>query len=144
MIVMNVFYAVTAYPAGVASDRFSRRALLLAGLLMLIAADLVLALATSVWLAFIGAALWGVHMGLTQGLLSKLVADNVPSHLRGTAFGIFNLVSGVALLLASVIAGLLWSHYGAPATFITGACFAMVATVGLLAYQRTKAGQSRS
>jgi MFS family permease len=141
LIVMNIFYAVTAYPAGVAADRFSRRGLLLLGLVMLIVADLVLASAASVWLVFAGAALWGVHMGLTQGLLSKLVADNVPARLRGTAFGLFNLVSGGALLLASVIAGVLWSRYGAPATFIAGAGFAALAVAGLLTFRRTNKGQ---
>lgn len=141
LIIMNICYAVTAYPAGVAADRYSRRGLLLLGLAMLIAADAVLAMATAVLPALAGAALWGVHMGLTQGLLSKLVADNVPARLRGTAFGLFNLVSGIAILLASVIAGVLWSRYGAPATFIAGAAFATLAALGLLAYGRTNAGQ---
>lgn len=132
MIVMNVFYAGAAYPAGAAADHMSERALLLVGLALLIAADVVLALAGPL-LAFVGAALWGLHMAFTQGLLSKLVADTAPAALRGTAFGIFNLVSGGALLLASVIAGALWSALGAPATFLAGAAFAAVATLGLLA-----------
>jgi len=140
LIIMNICYALTAYPAGVAADRFSRRRLLLLGLLMLIAADTLLAVTTTVWLALTGAALWGVHMGLTQGLLSKLVADNVPARLRGTAFGLFNLVSGGALLAASVIAGELWTHYGAPATFIAGAVFAGVAVLGLLSYRAPSRG----
>jgi MFS family permease len=101
---------------------------------MLAVADLVLAATTSPLLALTGAALWGIHMGLTQGLFTKLVADNAPSELRGTAFGIFNLVSGSALLLASVIAGVLWAAFGAPATFLTGAAFAVLAVLGLLAY----------
>ena len=134
MIVMNVFYAAFAYPAGVAADRISRRGLLLAGLALLIAADLVLAVATSPLLALVGATLWGLHMAFTQGLLAKLVADTAPAELRGTAFGIFNLVSGGALLLASVIAGALWSVFGASATFTAGAAFAAVAAFGLLAY----------
>jgi MFS family permease len=133
MIVMNVFYAGAAYPAGAAADRMSQRTLLLLGLALLIAADLVLAFSASPLMAFAGAALWGLHMAFTQGLLSKLVADTAPAELRGTAFGIFNLVSGGALLLASVIAGALWSAYGASATFLAGAAFAAVATVGLLA-----------
>jgi MFS family permease len=131
MIVMNVFYAGAAYPAGLAADYASPRGLLGAGLLLLIAADLMLALATGVGLAFIGAALWGLHMALTQGLLAKLVADTAPSDLRGTAFGLFNLVSGIALLGASVLAGILWSVFGAAATFVGGAGFALAAAVGL-------------
>jgi MFS family permease len=135
-IVMNVAYTVTAYPAGIAADRFNQRTLLMTGLAMLIAADFVLAAAASPLLAFIGAALWGIHMGLTQGLFSKLVADTASAELRGTAFGIFNLVSGVALLLASFIAGMLWSTFGAPFTFLTGAAFAMVTVLGLFVYPK--------
>ncbi len=133
MIVMNVFYAGAAYPAGAAADRMSPRALLLLGLALLIAADLILAYASSPQLTFAGAALWGLHMAFTQGLLSKLIADHAPAALRGTAFGLFNLVSGGALLLASVIAGALWSAYGAAATFLAGAAFAAVAAIGLIA-----------
>ena len=124
LIIMNVVYAAAAYPAGVAADSMSRWTLLLLGLAMLVLADLVLALAATPWQVFAGAALWGLHMGLTQGLLSKLVADNAPAVLRGTAFGIFNLVGGVALLLASVVAGSLWELVGPSATFIAGAAFA--------------------
>lgn len=132
MIVMNVFYAAVAYPAGAAADRVSHRTLLLLGLVFLIAADLALAYAESLLIVFVGAALWGLHMAFTQGLLSKLVADTAPAKLLGTGFGIFNLVSGGALLLASVIAGSLWSIYGAPATFLAGAAFATLAAIGLL------------
>ena len=131
MVVMNVVYAGAAYPAGAAADRLSARALLLVGLLLLVAADIVLALAASSWIVFSGAALWGSHMALTQGLLSKLVADAAPAERRGTAFGIFHLVSGVALLLASVIAGGLWNVFGPAATFLAGAGFASIAAVGL-------------
>jgi MFS family permease len=136
LIVMNFFYTATAYPAGVAADQLSQRTLLIVGLAMLVAADLVLAAAASPFLAFVGAALWGMHMGLTQGLFAKLVADTAPAELRGTAFGVFNLVSGGALLLASVLAGALWTAFGAPATFLTGAAFAMLAVLGLLFYRR--------
>jgi MFS family permease len=136
MIVMNVFYAGAAYPAGAAADRVSQRLLLLLGLALLIAADLLLAFAPSPTLVLAGAALWGLHMAFTQGLLSKLVADTVPAELRGTGFGIFNLVSGGALLLASVLAGALWSSLGPAATFLAGASFAAVAAVGLLATKR--------
>ena len=132
MMVMNALYAGAAYPAGAAADRISHRTLLLLGATLLIAADLVLAAATSPLLVFAGAALWGLHMAFTQGLLSKLVADTTPAAMLGTGFGIFNLVSGGALLLASVIAGSLWSSYGASATFLAGAAFAAVAAIGLL------------
>jgi MFS family permease len=135
MIVMNVVYAAAAYPAGMAADRFSSRMQLFAGLVVLVAADLVLAAAAIPLAAFVGAALWGLHMGLTQGLFAKLVADSAPSAFRGTAFGIFNLFSGCALLLASVIAGAVWNRFGAPATFLTGAIFAALATIGLIGYR---------
>jgi MFS family permease len=133
MIVMNVFYAGAAYPAGAAADYMRPRNLLLLGIGTLILADLILAYATSPPMVLAGAALWGLHMALTQGLLSKLVADTAPADLLGTAFGLFNLVSGVALLLASIIAGSLWSLAGPSATFLAGAAFAAVAAIGLLA-----------
>lgn len=132
MVVMNVFYAVAAYPAGAAADRVRARTLLMFGLALLIAADALLAAAGNAWAVFAGAALWGLHMACTQGLLSKLVADTVPERLRGTGFGIFNLVSGGALLLASVIAGAMWNAFGPPATFLAGAAFAACAVIGLM------------
>jgi MFS family permease len=135
MIVMNVVYSLFAYPAGAAADRISARTLLLMGLGILVIADIVLAIAASPGVALFGAAFWGLHMALTQGLLAKLVADTAPADLRGTAFGIFNLVTGGALLLASVIAGALWSMFGASATFIAGAVFAAIAAIGLLFYR---------
>jgi len=135
MIAMNVVYAAIAFPAGAAADRIGARGLLVAGLAVLVAADLVLAGASSPLPVLAGAALWGIHMGLTQGLLSKLVADTAPEDLLGTAFGVFNLASGVALLLASVIAGALWSGIGAQATFLAGAAFAAVAALGLAAHR---------
>lgn len=134
MVVMNVAYSLFAYPAGAAADRLPARKLLVRGLGVLIAADLVLALSTSPAGALVGAALWGLHMALTQGLLSKLVADTAPVELRGSAFGVFNLVSGLALILASTIAGYLWSTIGAEATFLAGALFAAMTAVGLLLY----------
>jgi predicted MFS family arabinose efflux permease len=140
MIVMNVLYAGGAYPAGAAADRISARSLLLLGLVLLIAADVALALATSPSVVFAGAALWGLHMAFTQGLLSKLVADAVPEELLGTGFGIFNLVSGIALLLASVIAGAMWSAFGTSYTFLTGAAFAAIAAIGLQATARRRTG----
>ena len=135
MIAMNVVYAAVAFPAGAAADRYSVRRLLIVGLATLVVADVVLAGAASPLPVLAGAALWGIHMGLTQGLLSKLVADTAPDDLLGTAFGVFNLVSGVALLLASVIAGALWSGFGAQATFLAGAAFAAVAALGLAVHR---------
>lgn len=135
MIVMNVFYATVAYPAGAAADGRRPRTLLLIGLAFLVAADLILATATAPLAAFVGVALWGLHMAFTQGLFAKLVADNAPADLRGTAFGVFNLVSGGALLLASIIAGALWSAWGATATFTVGGVFAAIAALGLLLYR---------
>jgi MFS family permease len=132
LIVMNVLYAAAAYPAGVAADRLSARTLLVLGLALLIAADLVLATARAAPMVFAGAALWGLHMALTQGLLSKLVSDAAPAGLVGTAFGIFNLVGGGAVLMASLIAGWMWTAFGPAATFLAGATFAAIAASGLL------------
>lgn len=132
LIVMNVVYAVSAYPLGKLSDNGSRRKLLAWGIGLLIAADLVLALAGNIWVVGLGAAVWGLHMGATQGLLSALVADAAPADLRGTAFGVFNLASGAALLAASIIAGSLWSAFGPAMTFYVGAAFSCVALAGLL------------
>ena len=131
LVVMNVVYTAIAYPAGMAADRGHRKALLVWGLAALIAADLLLARGSLPLLAA-GVVLWGAHMGLTQGLLSTLVAGAAPAELRGTAFGVFHLVSGVALLAASVLAGWLWSAFGAAWTFYAGALFTAVALAGML------------
>ncbi|NTW81888.1 MAG: MFS transporter [Chlorobiaceae bacterium] len=135
MIVMNITYSVFSYPAGRAADKLQPKALLIPGTAVLIASDILLAIASKPFVAFCGAALWGIHMALTQGLLSKLVADSAPADLRGSAFGIYNLASGGTLLLSSVIAGALWNVSGAPATFVAGAVFASIATAGLLIYK---------
>ena len=132
MVAMNLVYAASAYPFGHWSDRMNHRGLLGGGLLVLIAADLVLAQATGAAGVLLGVALWGVHMGMTQGLLSRMVADVAPADLRGTAFGCFNLVSGVAMLLASVCAGWLWDAVGPSATFYAGAGFAALTGLVLL------------
>lgn len=131
MVAMNVVYAATAYPFGKLSDRMSRKTLLAWGLVVLIAADLVLALDDHWTTVLAGVALWGIHMGMTQGLLATMVADTAPADLRGTAFGFFNLVSGVAMLIASLVAGLLWDSLGASFTFYAGAMFSGVALLGL-------------
>ncbi len=136
MVVMAGVYALISYPAGVLADRGGERGLLVAGFLALIAADVALAEATSIGALFAGVALWGLHMGFTQGLLSALIADAAPSERVGTAFGVFHLVSGAALLAASALAGWLWSALGAAWTFYAGAMFASVALFGLLAASR--------
>ena len=129
LVIMNVVYAAAAAPAGVLSDRIGRKRLLVVGLGVLLIADAVLALNATVPGVLVGVALWGLHMGLTQGVLATLVADAAPTRLRGTAFGIFNLAVGVGLLIASVLAGVLWSRLGAPATFAAGGLFALAALV---------------
>lgn len=133
MVAMNVIYAASAYPFGWLSDRVNHGALMAAGLLPLIAADLVLATGGGWSTVLLGVALWGIHMGMTQGLLATMVAETAPADLRGTAFGMFNLVSGGAMLVASVLAGLLWDRFGAAATFHAGAAFGLLALLGLLA-----------
>ncbi|MBZ0164037.1 MAG: MFS transporter [Notoacmeibacter sp.] len=132
LVVMNLTYALAAYPAGALSDRTNRLSLLGMGIVLLIAADTVLALSSSLAGAALGVVLWGLHLGFTQGLLSALVADTAGPRLRGTAFGIFNLVSGLALLAASVAAGIIWDLAGAPATFAAGAAIAALAVAVLL------------
>jgi MFS family permease len=132
LVIMNLVYALTAYPAGSLSDRVSPSRLLVPGLAVLIAADLVLAHATGWTAVLVGVALWGLHLGLTQGLLAKLVADTAPVDLRGTAFGFFNLLSGFALLLSSVLAGLLWDRFGAAYTFYAGILFCLLALLAIV------------
>jgi MFS family permease len=132
MVFMAGVYALAAYPAGAAADRGHGPALLWTGLAALIAADVALALAQAPGVVLAGAALWGLHMGLTQGLLSALVAATAPADLRGSAFGVFNLCCGVALLVASVVAGWLWDAYGPRATFLAGAAFTAAALAALL------------
>jgi MFS family permease len=130
---MNVVYALAAYPAGALSDRVDRVTLLVIGIGLLIAADLVLGFMPTIAGIALGVVLWGLHMGFTQGLLATLVADAAPAELRGTAFGVFNLVAGGALLLASVVAGGVWDLAGPASTFLAGAAFAALALAGLLA-----------
>jgi len=132
LITMNIIYALAAYPAGRLADRMSHTHLIVAGLVVLICADLILAHARGLGLVFTGVILWGLHMGLTQGLLATMVAKAAPEKLRGTAFGFFNLVSGIAMLFASLLAGLLWDSYGAAVTFYSGAIIASLALVLLL------------
>lgn len=138
MVAMNLVYAASAYPFGKLSDRISHTKLLAAGLAVLIAADLVLGLEPHWFGVLAGVGLWGVHMGMTQGLLASMVADTAPADLRGTAFGLFNLLSGVAMLVASALAGWIWDRLGAAATFHTGVIFCLLALGGLAAFPRAR------
>ena len=139
LVVMNIAYAMSAYPAGVISDRIDRVTMLMLGLLLLIAGDLVLAFATGVVGVAVGVILWGLHMGFTQGLMAALIADAAPADLRGTAFGMFNMILGVALL-AAVIAGLLRDMSGPQATFMIGAVFATLTLAVLIPLRRSLGG----
>jgi MFS family permease len=132
LVTMNAVFAVTAYPFGRLADRMSHRRLLGYGLVVLVAADLILANATGLAAVAVGVAAWGLHMGMTQGLLATMVADTAPAELRGTAYGFFNLASGAAMLAASVLAGLLWDRLGAGTTFYAGAAFSVAALLMIL------------
>ncbi|HTS40307.1 MAG TPA: MFS transporter [Xanthobacteraceae bacterium] len=136
LVLMNVVYAFAAYPAGALSDRANRIAVLGLGFGILVAADLVLAFTGSIAGVAVGVALWGLHLGFTQGLLATLVADTAPLELRGTAYGLFNLLIGLALLAASILAGALWDTIGSRATFLAGAVFTTLALAGLAATRR--------
>jgi MFS family permease len=131
MVAMNLVYALSAYPFGELSDRMSHTKLLVFGLLVLIVADLILAFSNHWSFVLAGVILWGVHMGMTQGLLATMVANSAPADLRGTAYGFFNLMSGIAMLFSSLLAGLLWESFGAPCTFYAGAGFCVLALLGL-------------
>lgn len=148
LIVMNVVYAASAWPFGHWSDRADRRRLLALGIAFLIAADVLLAVASSTVWVLAGTVFWGLHMGATQGLLTTLVADAAPADLRGTAFGLFNLLTGLALLTASVLAGALWTAIGPAMTFVAGAGFSLLALIGLLVVTRVidedQVGSSRA
>ncbi|KVN00401.1 MFS transporter [Burkholderia diffusa] len=126
MVAMSVTYSLSAWPVGILSDRLDRRVLLAAGMVLLIAADLLLGIGTSTISMFAGVAVWGLHMGFTQGILAAMVSETAPAALRGTAFGVFNLVSGICMLLASSIAGALWTRFGASTTFLAGAALVVV------------------
>lgn len=135
MVAMNLIYAFSAYPFGKLSDQMSHMRLLTLGIIVLIAADLVLAANDHWGVVLLGVGLWGLHLGMTQGLLATMVADTAPADLRGTAYGFFNLASGLAMLIASVLAGFLWDQLGASSTFYAGAVFCAVALIGLNLYQ---------
>ena len=132
MVAMNLVYAGCAYPFGKLSDRMNHRRLLAIGLFVLVVADLILGLGTHWSTLLAGVGLWGIHMGITQGLLATMVAENAPQDLRGTAFGLFNLVTGLAMLIASGLAGYFWDQWGSSSTFYLGAAFSSLALLGLL------------
>lgn len=136
LVVMNIVYSLSAFPVGAISDRLDRMTMLVLGLSILVVADLILAEARSIAALTIGVGLWGLHMGCTQGLLAALVADTAPADRRGTAFGLFNLVSGLAQLSASMVAGTLWEMLGPGSTFLTGALLASTALLAILPVRR--------
>lgn len=131
MVAMNLVYSLSAYPFGKMSDSMNHSRMLQAGLLVLIAADITLALSHHWSTLLIGVGLWGIHMGMTQGLLAAMIAHTAPAELRGTAFGMFNLISGIALLLASTGAGILWETMGAASTFYAGAIICAIVLAGM-------------
>ncbi|MBN9096339.1 MULTISPECIES: MFS transporter [Pandoraea] len=126
MVVMSLTYTVSAWPVGMLSDRMDRRTLLAIGMLLLISADLILGANRTISSMFVGVALWGLHMGFTQGTLATMVSESSPAALRGTAFGMFNLIGGLSMLLASAIAGAMWEYFGASVTFYAGAALVLV------------------
>jgi MFS family permease len=143
LVVMTIAYAASAYPVGVLSDRVDRITLLILGLLLLVLADVVLAFASGIAGVGVGAVLWGLHMGFTQGLFAALIADSAPPELRGTGFGMFNLITGLALLLASLIAGALWDAIGPQGTFLGGAVFTLVTFSAVLSVRKRLREASR-
>ena len=134
MMLMSFVYVVAVYPTGVISDKFGTKGLLFSGAVALLVADVLLAQNAELWVMLLGVAIWGLHMGLTQGLLGKLVADAAPAELRGTCFGYFNVACGLATLASGVIAGLIWDLNGAAPTFLFGAAMAAITALGLLFY----------
>ena len=136
MVVMSLTYAFSAYPSGKLSDRLDRYSVLVIGIIFLIVADVFLGLADNLWMLAIGVALWGLHMGFTQGLLAAMVTDSAPQELRGTAYGVYNVMCGVSMLIASVLAGMIWDRFGSSIMFFTGATFASISLLGLLLLRR--------
>ena len=142
MVIMHAVYGLTAYPTGRLSDTIGRTGLLAAGLVVLVAAYAVLAFASSIPVFLIGIVLWGLHMGLSQGLLATLIADSAPPDLKGTAFGVFNLITGAVVLIGNVLAGLLWDIYGSFGTFIAGASLSAVALPVLTLISRWRSAKT--
>lgn len=136
LMLMSLAYSLSAYPVGALSDKMNRTSILIAGVILLFLADVVLAYASGLLTLSLGVTLWGLHMGFTQGLLARMIADTAPAELRGTAFGMFNLTTGVILLISSVLAGALWEAFGPQATFLAGAAFSALTIAGLLAARK--------
>jgi MFS family permease len=143
LVMMNIVYSVAAYPAGQWSDRVGRRGLLLAAALFMAGADALLAAAHGLPMVAAGVALWGLHMAFSQGVLTALIADVAPEHRRGTAFGVFHLTSGFALLVASAGSGLLWTDFGPTAAFLTGFALALSSAALILLSSRRVPQQAR-
>ncbi|MDD2465692.1 MAG: MFS transporter [Desulfobulbus sp.] len=141
LVIMNIVYSLSAYPVGILADRIDRIAILAGGLVVLVLADCVLAFSKNMLGIAIGVGFWGLHMGFTQGVLATLVAEVTPAELRGTAFGMFNLITGAASLAASIIAGALWDTVGLKATFLSGASFAVLTILSLLTLRGRMGGK---
>lgn len=141
MVITSIFYAISGYPAGKLSDYVGRKFVLLFGIGFLIVADLILGFSNSLWIVFLGISFWGLHLGFTESLLATIITDITRAELRGTAFGIFNFISGLGMLGASLVAGILWDHYGAKFSFLAGAIFAITALImTLCCYGRNQPG----
>ncbi|PWU06439.1 MAG: MFS transporter [Verrucomicrobia bacterium] len=134
VVVMNVFYAFAGYPAGILSDTINRKFVLLIGILFLIVGDVILGFSSNLWFVFLGVILWGLHMGFTEGLLAAMVTDTTRSHFRGTAYGIYNFINGIGMLIASLLAGILWDKYGSIWTFLSGGSFSVVAFILIIIF----------
>lgn len=141
MVAMNIFYALSSYPAGILSDYANRKSVLLIGVLFLILGDVALGFGTTLWTIFLGVVLWGLHLGFTEGIVSAMISDNTPVAMRGTAFGVYSFVAGFGVLGANLLAGLLWDHYGASSTFITGALLSFLAFIAILFGYAKKSSQ---
>lgn len=144
LVLMNVVYAVAAYPVGKLSDRYPRWVMILSGFLTLALADFILSQAHDLGLMALGVVIWGLHLGLSQGTLAALVADHSPAEIRGTAFGIFNLFSALALLVASAVAGYVWDHFGPPMTFLASGAVAVMGCALFLMMEKANAGTRRN
>ncbi|OJU12180.1 MAG: MFS transporter [Caulobacterales bacterium 68-7] len=140
IILLHIVFGLAAFPVGALSDRIGRGSLLLLSLAFLAAADVVLAVSTGQIAYYSGVALWGLHMGFSQGLLMTLIADAAPAHLRGSAFGLFSLISGLIALVGNVAAGLLWDSYGPQATFAVGAALSVLCAGGVAGWMARRRG----
>ncbi|RYD92534.1 MAG: MFS transporter, partial [Sphingomonadales bacterium] len=127
MVIMHAVYGLAAYPVGKLSDRIGSRGLLVWSLAFLVGSHLTLAYATDLWVYLLGTVLWGLHMGFSQGLLGALIAGVTPDALKGSAFGAFNLMTGIVVLVGNTAAGWLWISAGSQAPFLVGAGVSLLA-----------------